>query len=74
MKSLPNPKDKLGYTDEELRNICQQLSISVNKFDEAFGVNTCAIGKDGKSRYYRCDVERTLWKLGSKLGKFHEWD
>ena len=71
---MQNPADPLGYTSEELSAICKRAKISLEKFNKAFGVNTCAIGKDGKSRFYRCDVERALFTLKHKDGKYHEWD
>ena len=71
---LPNPKDKLGYTENEIISICKKRKINIKDFNKAFGVNTAAIGKDNTSRYYRCDVERALNVLGHKDGKFHMWD
>ena len=71
---LPDPADPLGYTSEEISAICKQLKVDLKKFNKAFGVNTCAVGKDGRSRFYRCDVERALYTLGCKGGKYHEWD
>jgi hypothetical protein len=71
---LPKPKDKHGYTTEEIDLLCQKYKISRKKFSNAFGINTCMIAKDGTVRYYRVDVERALWKLGIKDGKYHEWD
>ena len=74
MKKLFKPKDKLGYTTEEIDKICKALGFTRKQFNKAFGINTCAIAKDGTTRYYECDIERTLWVLGSKHGKYHEWD
>lgn len=71
---LPKPQDKLGYTIEEINSILKKRKISKLKFAKAFGINTVAIGKDNKHRYYTCDVERTLYLLKSKDGKYHEWD
>lgn len=71
---LPKPKDPMGYTDKELRSICRGEKILFRIFNKAFGINTCGIAKNGTSRYYVCDVERALYKLGNKNGKFHEWD
>lgn len=71
--SLPKPKDKRGYTTEEINLICKERKISNKRFNDAFGVNTC--GYDGKTCYfYPCDVERALYNLGNKDGKFHIWD
>lgn len=72
--NLPNSVDPLGYTEKELRSICREQRILFRLFNKAFGVNTVAVGKDGKARYYKCDVERALWMLGHKAGKYHEWD
>ena len=71
---LKPSKDPLGYTSEEISKICKERKISSNKFWEAFGINTVAISKDGSYRYYRCDVEKALWTLKHKDGKFHLWD
>jgi len=71
---LKPPKDSLGYIKEEILAICRERKISIKKFNEAFGVNTCSVGKDGKPRYYLCDVEKTLYELGNKDGKYHEFD
>lgn len=71
---MKKPKDPLGYQDFEIKKICDERGIAEKDFNKAFGVNTVAIGKDGKGRYYVCDVERALWKLKAKGGKYHEWD
>ena len=71
---LDPSKDPLGYTDKEIRDICKERGIPPKEFNKAFGVNTVAVGKDGKSRYYQCDVERALYRLGRAGGKFHLWD
>jgi len=71
---LPNPADPLGYTQNEILAICKKKKINQKQFDKAFGVNTCAVGKDGKHRYYRCDVEKALYNLRAKGGKWHAWD
>ena len=71
---LKPSKDPLGYTKKELISICKKRNINLNDFWEAFGINTCSIGEDGKPRYYRCDVERALWILNQKDGKQHAWD
>lgn len=74
MKKLPKPKHKYGYPSSQVKDICKKLKISWDEFNEAFGVNTCAIGKNNETIMYVCDVERALWKLQHKLGKFHLWD
>ncbi len=74
MKSLPISKDQLGYTETEIKKICKECKIEPKIFWKAFGVNTVAIGKDGKARYYRCDVEKALYSLNNPLGKYHPWD
>jgi hypothetical protein len=71
---LEKSKDSLGYTTEELLAICKKRKISWKNFSEAFGVNTCVMGKDGKARFYRVDVERALAILGHKDGIAHVWD
>ena len=72
--SLPAPKDKLGYTKAEILAICRERKVHHATFWKAFGVNTVAVGADGTSRFYPCDVERALWSLGKKDGVFHLWD
>lgn len=71
---LSKPKDKLGYQLKEILKICKKNNINLYKFWDTFGYNTCIIAKDGTNRYYACDVERALYKMGSKLGKEHLWD
>ena len=73
MKRLPKPKHKLGYTAKEVFSICKKLDVDILKFNRAFGVNTCGVIK-GEVIYYVCDVERALWVLGCKFGKYHSWD
>lgn len=74
MKNLPPPKDKRGYTSEELKTICKKLKIPQKKFDDAFGVNTYLLAEDGTPRYYVIDVERALYILNKPGGKYHLWD
>lgn len=71
---LQKSKDPLGYTQEELIKICKDRNISLEAFDIAFGVNTVTVGEDGKPRYYKCDVERALFKLDEKDGINRAWD
>lgn len=73
MKRLPKCKGKYGYTTKQIREICKELKIDENLFWESFGINTCAMWR-GMANYYRCDVEKALYNLGHKLGKYHEWD
>jgi hypothetical protein len=54
--------------------ILKELGISWDKFGEVFGTNTMCMGKNGETILYKCDVERALWLLGHKLGKYHWWD
>ena len=71
---LPKSKDKLGYSDKEIDQICKDLSIDRKVFGRALGINTVAIAKDGTSRTYQCDIERALYKLKCSGGKYHPWD
>ena len=73
-RMIPKSKDPLGYTQEEILAICKERKIKPKLFNKEFGVNTCAVGKDGKPRYYSCDIERALYNLGCKDGVYHEWD
>lgn len=74
MNKLPKPIDKLGYNIEQVKKICRDNNLSEELFWNKFGVNTCALAKDGSYRFYQCDVERALYLMGCKLGKFHLWD
>jgi len=71
---LPTPRNPIGYSKEELEDICKKRGISLSVFDKTFGINTCGMAHDGSILYYVCDVERTLYKLRSKDGKYHAWD
>lgn len=70
---LPKSKSKYGYTNEEINKIIKDNALDITKFWKAFGVNTCMLLK-GQYIYYKCDIERALYKLGCKLGKNHAWD
>ena len=74
MNKLPKPKHKYGYSESQVKEIMKKLNIPWKIFEEAFGVNTVAVAENGESILYVCDVERALWKLRHKLGKFHIWD
>jgi len=71
---LTDPKDPLGYTHKEILSICRERKIHHKKFWKTFGVNTVTMGVDGKSRYYKCDVERALHILRKIDGVNHLWD
>ncbi len=71
---LLKSEDKLGYTKQEILSICKDLKIHHKSFWKAFGVNTVAVGADGTSRYYTCDIERALYQLGKPAGVNHIWD
>lgn len=71
---LSDPKDPRGYSNEEINKILKDNNLNVERFWKAFGICTCLITTNGEYRYYKCDVERALYKLGSKLGKDHLWD
>ncbi len=72
-KELPKSKSKYGYTHKEIDQIIKDNALDTTKFWKAFGVNTCMLLK-GQSIFYKCDIERALYKLGCKLGKNHAWD
>jgi len=71
---LKDPKDPRGYTSEEIKEICKKYKIHWKKFKKAFGCNTCIVAEDNTPRFYKCDVERALYTLGCKDGRFHIWD
>jgi hypothetical protein len=71
---LKYPNDPLGYTGEEVQSICDERKISYDVFWKVFGVNTCAVAGDGTLRYYVSDVERTLYDLRCRDGRYHTWD
>jgi len=68
--SLPKPKSKYGYSQKEVEIICQERNIKIKDFWRAFGVKTVIV-EEGENRYFICDIERTLYKLNCKDGKFH---
>jgi len=75
MNKLPEPLHEYGYPISQLRQILKDLNISDKDFDDSFGVNTCTFDeKFEEVIIYQCDVERALYKLGHKFGKYHEWD
>jgi hypothetical protein len=72
---LPPPDHKHGYTDLYLDLCLIVLGVDSNKFWKAFGVNTCAYDEEKKCNvYYKCDIERALYKLEHKSGINHAWD
>lgn len=71
---LKKSKDPLGYTREEITEICREKNICHKKFWEAFEVNTARVGKDGKPRFFKWDIERALYELNDKDGVYSEWD
>ena len=60
---IPKPKDKMGYSREEILKICRDRKIHHETFWKAFGVNTVSVADDGTSRFYALDVERALYEL-----------
>ena len=72
--SLPKPKHKYGYTGIQINQICKAKNIDTYVFWETFGVNSCMLDKKLGTIYYPCDVERALYQLKDKDGKWHEWD
>lgn len=73
--SLPKSKHRSGYTEKEIEAICKEKGIDIQKFWVAFGVNTCMIDEDNNEViHYHCDVEKALWQLRDKDGKYHPWD
>ena len=71
---LPKPEHDSGYTQKQIKEICAERGITDDEFEEAFGVNTCLLDDKLGVIYYPCDVERALYKLGKKDGKYHLWD
>jgi len=71
---IPDSQDPSGYSNEEINKILADNHLSVEKFWKAFGINTCLITTTGEYRYYKSDVKRALYKIGSKLGKDHLWN
>jgi len=71
---IPDSKDPSGYSNEEINKILKDNNLNLEEFWPAFGICTCLITTKGEYRYYKCDVERALYKMGSKLGKDHLWD
>jgi hypothetical protein len=72
---LPRPYGPYGYTIGQIRNICKKVGIHEQDFWNAFGVNTVAVDKSGKHNYYKCDIERALYRATSGIkGVNHAWD
>lgn len=57
---LPKPDRPHGHSRKQVLAICRKHKIHHKTFWKAFGVNTCAVDKDGLINYYTCDIERTL--------------
>jgi hypothetical protein len=75
MKKLPKPNHEYGYPPSQIKEILRKLNIDEKDFGKACGVNTMMLDKEtGEAILYECDMERALWKLGHKLGKYHMWD
>lgn len=70
---IPKSKSKNGYTADEIKRICKDRKIKLKDFNIAIGVNTGII-ENGKLLTYKCDIEKALWNLKHKDGKFHTWD
>ena len=66
--ALPKPKNPRGYTNAEIKAICKERKINANKFNVAFGCNTCTMDKEGNAIFYVCDVETALARLGHPDG------
>lgn len=63
MKLQP-PKDKRGYTGEELLKIAEDNNIDRNEFNKAIGVNTCQYDPETDTIFtYECDVKNALNKI-----------
>jgi len=73
--NLPKPTHKYGYPLKQIKEILEELGIDEKEFNKAFGVNTVGVDeKTDEHILYPCDVERALWKLGSRYGKWYPWD
>jgi len=73
--NLPEPKDSLGYTKEEISKIIKIYNISEKVFNEKFGINTCPILSNGECGYYKWDVELAIRCCLEKRDKhWYEWD
>ena len=71
---LLEPENPMGYTNAEIKKICKDLKIKIKDFNMAFGINTCTMDENGKSLFYKCDIERALWILSKPGGVHHIWD
>ena len=73
--NLPEPKNPLGYTKEEISEILKTYNISEKVFNEKFGVNTCPVLPGGICGYYKWDVELTIRLcLENRNRTLAEWD
>jgi hypothetical protein len=71
---LPTPAHGYGYTRAQVEGICREREIPMDRFWDAFGVNTCMLDEKLGTIYYRSDIERALYILRAPSGKPHLWD
>lgn len=63
-----------GYTLDDMKSLCKELSIDFNVFGEKLGVNTGMVIK-GESVTYHCDVELAIRLcLENRDMTLLEWD
>ena len=61
---IPQSKNPIGYTKEEIGDICKSLGVSINQFNEHFGTNTGIIDEETMEfLIFDCDVLNTLNKI-----------
>lgn len=58
---IQEPKNPIGYTSVEMKDICNKLNIEEDEFNNALGCNTGMLDKNtGECLTYQCDVENAL--------------
>jgi hypothetical protein len=55
-------KYSMGFTDEEISDLLEQLNVNEKRFNKAMGVNTVMM-IDGNTIHYHTDIESALNQL-----------
>lgn len=56
-------KNTMGFTREEISDICNKLSVKEELFNEKHGYNTVALNEEGKVINHHCDVFNTFFSI-----------
>ena len=64
----------MGFTSDEIKTLLKNLNVNEEKFNEAMGVNTCAI-IDGQIISYHIDIIKGLvCVFENRQQNSMEWD